>query len=175
MHGSFALERGVTLLIAINPIVPVEVDHRVDRGAFEGRSMLDRGLPTVLSQTFRTLIHSRMSLGWATYPVRYPDAKVILFEPDRADMHMFTTNIFSFTERKSVLEYAYRSTRRALRRRRGELEPILARHGIGYRWDVLQGERDLWTGVGLAPRRKASVTAKLGRALDRLEVVLDGV
>jgi NTE family protein len=175
MHGSSALDRGADLLIAVNPIVPVEVEQCAQRDVFEGASLFDRGLPSVLSQTFRTIIYSRMKLGLDSYVGRYPDADVVLFEPDHGDVMMFTTNIFSFSSRRGVLEHAYRSTRQALLRRRTELEPILARHGVRIRHEVLEEERDLWVEVGLRRPPGRHVTQRLGTALDRLERVLGGL
>jgi NTE family protein len=172
MHGSYALDEGVELLVAINPIVPVDVSRCLEGRATTGRTLLGGGLPSLLSQTFRTLIHSRMALGWATYSARYPLAKALLFEPDRADLNMFRTNIFSFFQRKSVLEYAYRSTRRALLRRAPELRPILSRHGLRLRLDVLRDERDACPSPrtrSLVPRR---AEVQLRVALDRLEALL---
>jgi NTE family protein len=173
MHGSSALDQGADLLLAVNPIVPVEVEACGRRGVFEGGSLFDRGLPAVLSQTFRTIIYSRMKLGLDSYRERYPEADVVLFEPDHRDVTMFTTNIFSFSSRKSVLEHAYRATRHTLLERRTELEPVLARHGIRIRHEVLEEERDLWVEVGLRRPPRRRVAERLGSALDRLERVLD--
>jgi NTE family protein len=67
MHASLLLERGVDLLIGINPLVPFDsssarrtpdgIDQRLSEG----------GLPVVLSQTFRTLLQSRMQVGLQRY------------------------------------------------------------------------------------------------------------
>jgi hypothetical protein len=88
---------------------------------------------------------------------------------------MFFSNVFSLSSRRAVCQLAYRATRRDLRRRLKELEPVLGRSGITVRRDVLDEEsRDLWRGVGLpgphGPRpRGERVTDRLSRALDRLE------
>ena len=44
-----------------------------------------RGLPSVLSQTFRTLVHSRLAAGLASYEPRYPGQDLVLIEPPRDD------------------------------------------------------------------------------------------
>ena len=77
--------------------------------------------PVVLSQTFRSLIHSRMRVGMSKYDTQFEDAKVILFEPDRHDSQMFFTNVFKFSDRKAVCQHAYHSTRKQLLQRRAEL------------------------------------------------------
>jgi hypothetical protein len=136
----------------------------------------ERGLPTVLAQTFRTIIHSRMGAGLSAYETRYTDRDVLVFEPRRDDYTMFFSNVFSFANRKAVCEHAYRSTRRKLWRNRRRLQPILARHGITLRTDLLEDpDRDLWESVRLHQRRRPSsshVKARLDKALARVEEVI---
>ena len=149
VHASVALESGAKLVLCINPIVPVDTLHAQDEAARRGR-LTDLGLPTVLSQTFRTLIHSRMTVGMAAYAERFPNRDLVLIEPQPDDYRMFFTNIFSFGSRKELCEYAYRATRRDLLRRYDELAPVFSRHGIRLRRDVLEDDTlDLWRGVGL--------------------------
>ncbi|HXU46135.1 MAG TPA: patatin-like phospholipase family protein [Thermoanaerobaculia bacterium] len=177
VHASVALEAGAELVLCLNPLVPVDME--LARGAgYAGGTLVDQGLPTVLSQAVRTLVHSRLEVGMSAYGRKFAGADVVLFEPQPEDHRMFFTNIFGFSERRTVVEHAYRSTRRELLRRAPELEPILARHGITLRTDLLSDpERDLWESVGLkkpepAERRKrapeSSFTDRLDDALDRL-------
>jgi hypothetical protein len=148
----------------------------VRAGVLESGTLVERGLPTVLSQTFRTLVHSRLDVGLSTYTPRYPGQDVVLVEPQRDDYRMFFTNIFSFSSRKAVAEHAYHSTRAQLLRRSNELEPLLARHGIRYRHDVLDdASRDLWRGVGLSVSRNSSsnLAEDLDQTLTRVEHALE--
>lgn len=175
LHGSVALEEGVGLLLAVNPLVPVDTRGLARPGKGGSTPLIERGLPTVLSQTFRTLIHSRLTLGIQSYEARYGGADVVLFEPSREDHDMFFSNIFSFSARRAVCDRAYRSTLADLRRRRHSLEPLLARHGIRLREDVLDApRRSVWESVGLAPQRRqrTSVAVELDAALNRLESAL---
>ena len=171
VHASVALEHGADLLLCVNPLVPVDVaagqrDHVLSEGA-----LLGHGLPAILSQTFRTMIHSRMVVGMARYHAHYPDADVVLFEPERHEYRLFFRNIFSFRSRREICEIAYRATRRDLWRRRAGLEPILRRHGLGLRLDLLQDqERTVWEGVGMGREGPgAGVADRLSTALARLE------
>lgn len=150
VHASVAFERGAGLVIAVNPIVPVDTARAVSEGVMRRGHLTDRGMPGVLSQTFRTLIHSRMGTGMAAYQARYDGADLVLFEPRRDDYTMFFTNVFSFSARKTVIEHAYRSTLEQLRDRAGEVGPVLERHGIRLRTSVLARPTfDLWESVGL--------------------------
>jgi len=159
LHGSAALDVGTDFLICINPIVPVDTRRAVEAGIMRRGKLIDRGLPTVISQTFRTLIHSRLEVGLARYREIYNGAETILLEPRRDDYRMFFTNIFSFSSRRWVCEHAYQATRRELYFRREELAPIFESRGIGFRTDVLEEDRDLWSGVGL-PELKVSVKTR---------------
>src|SRR5690606_39202089 len=151
LHASVALDAGADLVLCVNPVVPVDTKGAVEQGVMRRGYLLDRGMPTVLSQTFRTLIHSRLETGIAAYRTRYGGADVVLFEPRRNDYKMFFRNIFSFAERKEVCEHAYAATLETLKARREELAPILARHGITLRDEVLDRPRyDLWESVGLS-------------------------
>jgi predicted acylesterase/phospholipase RssA len=136
LHASVALDEGVQLLLCVNPLVPfdatasprtrVSVD-RLNRG----------GLPLVLGQTFRAIIHSRMKVGMAKYHRQYPDADIALFEPDRGDADMFLANIFSYGQRKRLCAMAFTKTRQNLTARAEVLAPALRKHGIALRRDRL--------------------------------------
>jgi predicted acylesterase/phospholipase RssA len=176
VHASIALDEGADLVICVNPIVPVDTIRSVEHGFTRSGRLADRGLPTVLSQTFRTIIHSRMGVGLATYEQRYADADVLVIEPRRDDYQMFFSNIFSFAKRKSVVEHAYHSTRVKLWRNRHRIGPILDRHGVALRTDILEDEnRDLWKSVQLHRPRRASrlpLTRRLELALEQVEALV---
>lgn len=132
LHASIALEHGVDLLICVNPLVPY--DARPHGQPRERTHPLDKlvegGLPVVLAQTFRSIIHSRLDAGMERYKTAYPHVDIVLFQPNRADADMFFTNLFSYASRRRLCEHAYQKTRQELWLRRHELAPKLARHGI---------------------------------------------
>ena len=134
MHASVPLEDGVKLLFCFNPIVPLNTSESKGKT----RKLTDTGLPGVLAQTMRSLIHSRMSVGMARYKTAYLDADLILFEPDHGDDELFFINIFATSGRRRLCEHAYRATRAQLWQRRHELAPILKKHGLILDLDVLQ-------------------------------------
>jgi predicted acylesterase/phospholipase RssA len=174
MHASVALDAGCELLICLNPIVPFDArkpsQMRILKRAPESLPRLvDGGLPTVLSQTFRALIHSRMALGMKQYRHAYPHSDIVLFEPSTADAEIFFSNMFSYAERRKIAEHAYQATRRQLSEQRRELMPKLARHGVTLRLDVLSDPTRRLVKVQW-PQPRAG---KTGRALQRLEQVLD--
>jgi len=173
LHASVALEAGAELLLCINPIVPVDTVNAVESGLMKRSNLLDRGLPTVLSQTFRTIVHSRLAVGMAAYERRYGDRDVVLVQPRRDDYKMFFTNIFGLAERRDVCSHAYQATRRTLLDRYDELAPLFARHDVTLRRDVLLEPRDLWEQVAL-PKRAHRISGhetvrQLDDVLARLE------
>jgi predicted acylesterase/phospholipase RssA len=141
LHASEALDDGAKLVICVNPIVPFDAKLAAQRGRGPQSNLVEGGLPVVLSQTFRAVIHSRMTTGLAKYRTQYRGADVVLFEPEADDAEIFFTNVFSYASRQRVCEHAYRRTRRDLLNRAAELDPILARHGIRLRRELLADTR----------------------------------
>jgi predicted acylesterase/phospholipase RssA len=178
LHASIALDQGVDLLLCVNPLVPYDASRAACNGRVRVETLNQGGLPIVLAQTFRAIIHSRMKVGMEKYRRQYPDADVVLFEPDREDADMFFANVFSYAKRRQISAAAFRKTRRNLLARADTLAPQLARHGI--RLDLarlrdtkrelpaaLCDARPLHTGVhGCSVRQ---TTRDLGHTLDQLE------
>jgi hypothetical protein len=132
-----ALEEGVELLFCLNPIVPINTlrsEHLKER---VNKSLVDLGLPTVLSQTFRTMIYSRMVAGLKGYDKTYPESDIVLFEPREDDDRMFFTNIFSFSSRKETCEHAYQTTMEHLRRHADLIDEKLRRHDVSLNREVI--------------------------------------
>jgi predicted acylesterase/phospholipase RssA len=178
LHASLALERDVSLLLCVNPLVPFDAALAQTRRGIDARRLDHGGLPRVLSQTFRAIIRSRMQAGMAAYGREYPHADVILFEPAREDADMFFANIFSYAQRERICALAYAATRADLLRRADALAPCLRRHGLALDEarlcdarrqvaDALCDPRPLHA----SPRRRAMREAArdLGHALDHLE------
>ncbi|MEO1477428.1 MAG: lectin subunit beta, partial [Bacteroidota bacterium] len=90
---------------------------------------------------------------------------------------MFFTNIFSFSQRRTVCEHAYRSTLANIRERREEISAALIPHGLRLRDEVINDlHRDLWANIGLDPKRQGAptseVTQRLRIALHRLDTLI---
>lgn len=175
MHASVALDAGVDLMLCLNPLVPFNSTQpataRVMQEGLprEKRSIpriVDGGLPAVLSQTFRSMIHSRMELGMKHYERAYPDTDIILIEPDHRDPELYLANTFGYRQRRQLAEHAYQQTRTMLRSRRTTLAAKLGRHGIGLRDDFLQEPRRHL--VAEPPAR-----TRIGRAIACLQEVMD--
>lgn len=139
LHASVLLDRGLDLLICLNPLVPYASDRRSVARDEPPRihRLVDGGLPLVLSQTFRSLIHSRLELGLRGYQLSHPQTDIVLVEPNPRDAEFFTANTFSYRQRRHLAEHAYQATRELLRQRAAALAPQFARAGLRLRTDEL--------------------------------------
>ena len=171
LHASVLLESGLDLLICLNPLVPFDAIHARHRVMAGGGARIPRlvigGLPVVLSQTFRSLIHSRLELGLKRYESTHGDTDIVLFEPDHHDPEMFLANTFGYAQRRLLAEHAYQRTRADLRSRRSTLGPTLAAHGIVLNDAVLDDARRTLVARWRRPRSRSA------RALQRLDEVLN--
>jgi len=179
LHASVALDEGVTLLFCINPLVPFDASGGARGRRLTVEKLNQGGLPLVLSQTFRAIIHSRMKVGMEKYARQYAGADILLFEPHREDADMFFARIFSYAQRKRLCALAFAATRDNLRARAAVLAPALARHGIALNTERLEDATRRVTDALTDPRplksdaqREATVrrtTRELAHTLDHLE------
>lgn len=174
MHAGVAMDEGIDLMFCLNPLVPFDATRpqapaqNLLQGFGISKSIpriIDGGLPAVMSQTFRAMIHSRLELGMKHYERSYPHTDIVLLEPDHRDTAMFLANTFSYRQRRQMAEHAYQSTRHMLRSRRATLTAQLARHGVTLNMDVLDDpKRQL-----VAPLPAAT---RFGRAISSLEEIM---
>jgi predicted acylesterase/phospholipase RssA len=171
VHASLALEAGADLLICVNPLVPYDAS-----GGGSGRSrrnLADEGLPAIMGQSLRALIHSRMHVGMASYSARFPRADVLLLEPDRHDERLFFANVFRYTGRSRLVEHAYQRTRHDLLSQADRLSRALERHGLTLNRQLLRDRRRTFATAGKERATRVRRTAKrLDHALHRLEALL---
>ncbi len=174
LHASIALDEGMDLVICLNPLVPFDALNArpavMQRGLPRERQRIGRitegGLPAVLSQTFRCMIHSRLEMGMKAYAVQYPQTDIVLIEPDQRDPEMYLANTFSYSQRARLAEHAYQQTRHLLRARRSSFAAQFEKHGIRINDEVLADtKRQLAV--------PAAKTAAVGLAVQRLEETLE--
>lgn len=179
LHAGVAMDGGIDLMLCLNPLVPFDAtsvpelsmaQRVMRRGLPRERQaiprIVDGGLPAVLSQTFRSMIHSRLELGMKHYEHAYPGTDIVLIEPDHRDADMFLANTFSYRQRRQLAEHAYQKTREMLRSRKTTLSAKLARHGVSLNQQVLDD-----------PRRhlvtEPPAATRLGRAVRSLEEMME--
>jgi len=171
MNASAALEQDVQLLFAVNPIVPFESEQIHD----EKSKLLKAGLPMILSQTFRSIVQSRLKSGLEKYTTHYPKADIILIEPNNDDEMLFNTNLFSYSRRDKLCEYAYQQTRKQIQEKFDDIQSILKRHKFSINEENLFNESRTLTdfleqqkhGHSRVKRRLDETLNKLQRSLGR--------
>ncbi len=169
LHASTALDRGVDLLIGLNPLVPYDAG---DTG-LPLKALIGGGLPLILSQTFRALIQSRMQVGFRKYHTSHPNADLLLIEPEKDDKALFFTNVFSYASRTALCEHAYQATRSDLRRHAEILAPVLDEYGMHLNTERLADtERTLARSINHDLEGHAAVGRDLATVLDELEEAL---
>ncbi|MFC6283166.1 MULTISPECIES: patatin-like phospholipase family protein [Polaromonas] len=179
MHAGVAMDEGMDLMFCLNPLVPfnatrtpeLAMNQRVMRHGLPREKqaiprIMSGGLPAVMSQTFRAMIHSRLELGMKHYEHAYPDTDIVLLEPDHRDTDMFLANTFSYGQRREMAEHAYQKTRQMLRSRKTTLSAKLARHGVSLNMEVLDDPKR-----HLVAARPAAT--RIGRAIASLEEVME--
>jgi predicted acylesterase/phospholipase RssA len=171
MNASVVLNHGIDLLLGINPLVPFDTSHATALSEHT-HNLADGGLPVVLSQTFRTLLQSRAQVGIARYAQQFPQTDQLMLEPNADDSEMFFTNVLSFSARTRVCQHAYRSTLADLHARRAVLAPLLAKHDLRLRDEVIADTRRTLIGGLQARPHPTDTTARLRRALDDVDHVI---
>ncbi len=167
VHGSLLLDRGIDLLFMLNPLVPYETGDAQQLARKRIPKLVEGGLAVVLSQTFRSLIHSRLELGMRNYQHSHPNADILFFEPDHRDAELFLANTFSYSHRRELAEHAYQATRADLLHRAPDLQVKLGRHGLQLDMPRLLDPTRRLVDVWDTPNRRP-----LERSLLRLDEIL---
>jgi predicted acylesterase/phospholipase RssA len=162
-HINLAIQSGADLVICINPIVPYLNDTA--KGALRGH-LSNRGITWVLDQVMRIMLHGRMEYGMERYRREHPEVDILLIQPTRDDMRMFSYNIMRTSARRTVAEHGYRTALAFFRRTAAKKRRLFAKHGI-----ALADPRRVPAVPRSRPHR-AALARSLDGALDRLELKL---
>jgi NTE family protein len=162
-HINLAIQKGADLVICINPIVPI--DNQALAGPLNGH-LSSKGVTYVLDQVLRIVLHGRMQYGLERYRAEHPEVDILLLEPTRDDLRMFSYNIMKYSARQVVAEHGYRSVRQHFVDNRPHYAALLRKHGIALRNPAMLPEVP-----DPLPYRSPVATA-LGASLDLLAAKL---
>jgi len=123
-----AVADGADLVICYNPFRPFMNDP------VKGGPLADRGLPAVLNQTFRTVLHARLDLDMNAF-VRDQSFRgdIVLIEARETDAQFFDLGPLTFWKRAAAVEHGLNSVRQTLIDHADRLEPVFARCGLDFR------------------------------------------
>ena len=128
-----AVDRGATLIVVINPIVPLDTrGMNVPDTVREqvGTRLTDLGIRGVYNQVFRGMLHDGLLDHIRLVRNRQPDVDILLIEPRPDDEKMFFHELMSFSARLMVMQHGYESVSTGLYDTWGYLRRILPKHGI---------------------------------------------
>ncbi len=132
-----AVEQGASLIVVVNPIVPLDARAmnvpdamREKMGGRMGSRLSDLGLRGVYNQVLRGMLHDGLRDHIRNVRNRHPDVDILLIEPRPDDEKMFFHEIMSFSARLMVLQHGYELVSTGLYDTWGYLRRILPRHGV---------------------------------------------
>ena len=120
-----AVQEGATLVILVDPMVPV-VTTRPGHVA-------ERGAVYVAMQGLKSLIHGRFDKAVPTLRAMYPQVAFHLFQPGADTLRVMAGSPMKYFYREQLVEMAFRETMRDIRASRfGQLARDFQRHGVKF-------------------------------------------
>jgi hypothetical protein len=128
-------------------------------------SLSELGLGTILNQTIRTMVHTRLYAGLKKLRLD-PSFKgdVILIEPTESDAQFFSINPLAFWNRKEAAKNGFNSVRQDLERNYGEVSRILEAYGLQCDLDAIGESLDDVLAAPSAPAPTRAAAAAAGGA-----------
>jgi len=120
-----AVEHGATLIIVIDPLVPI-ASERPGYVASKGAVM-------ATMQGLKSMIHGRFGRAAHMFRAMFPHVSIHAFHPETASMRVMAGSPMKFFYRLEIEDIAFTETVRAIRQRRfPSLQRAFARHGIAF-------------------------------------------
>lgn len=157
---SLMVKKKADLIICYNPFRPF-VNNMADQLTGELRSLGDMGFLSVLNQTFRTLLHTRLRVGLEKLRLDPSfQGDVIVIEPRESDARYFNINPIAFWDRTTAALLGFKSVRASLEQNYAKLVPLLRAYGMETDLDALR-ENALSLGLdsygeGIESRKQAA-------------------
>jgi len=122
-----AVEKGCELVVCYNPFTRIRYDRA-------GRNLYDAGLPSIVSQSVRTMIGARLDLAKElVFHDENIQADVIFIEPAEDDFVFFNMSPLNFWTKHRAAQHGYDSVRRGLNNAHDLLSGVFNAHGIDLR------------------------------------------
>lgn len=134
-HVDLAIRRGATLLVVVNPLVPIrcEPDRSTLPSATSGEpcGVADLGISFVGDQAFRILSRERLVTALELCRRSRPEVDILLIEPSRHEPLLFLNGPLSFRARGRILQHGYETTLRDLEAHEQAYAELFSRHAQG--------------------------------------------
>jgi NTE family protein len=127
-----AIERGATLVIVINPLVPFDNSdrHSVPFIGPDGSYLSDKGLTGVASQVGRIQSHGGLIYHVKQLRKTHPEVDIVLIEPSQSDYQMTFSNIMRYSTRLMLARHGFETVTLKLAENYAYFDNLLSRHGI---------------------------------------------
>lgn len=188
-----AIEKGATLVVCINPLVPYDNSDRASIPFLgpDGGYLSDKGMQAIASQVSRITGHAALHYHIKQMRRAHPEVDIIVIEPRPKDHEMLFYNIMRYSTRLIVARHGFESVTLDLAEDYARYKAIMARHGIpltrrlvvgelyeirNSNYDpqvirrVLERRTDTCTG-----ERRGTPICQLDRALAELELALEAM
>jgi predicted acylesterase/phospholipase RssA len=108
-HADLAVERGVDVVVVVNPLVPVmDADHAGRPG------VKSRGIYSILEQASRITSQHLLELGLRELRQKHPRVDFFLIQPEAGESPLFGPSM-GFDASRAALRFGYSSTKEWLR------------------------------------------------------------
>jgi len=122
-----AVEKGCDLVVCYNPFTRIRYDRA-------GRSLHDHGMPTIATQSVRTLIGARLDLAKeVVFLDPNVQADVVFIEPAEDDYTFFNMGALNFWAKERAIHHGYTAVRQAIDASHELLGEVFANHGVELR------------------------------------------
>lgn len=126
-----AIERGATLVVCINPLVPIDNSDRASSLLKEyGGYISGKGIQSIANQTIRIFSHAGLQYHVKQLRRAHPEVDIILIEPKAEDSQMFFYNMMRYSARMEIARHGFESVTLDLAKDYVLLKEVLARHDI---------------------------------------------
>ena len=120
-----AIAKGATLIVIVDPLVPIRAQRS---GTVRGRGGVYAGI-----QGLKALVNTRFLGGLPSLMTAHPEVDFLVFMPEEEDMLMMSGSPLRYRYRMEIERVAYAAARSRLRNDWSRVKPVLLRHGLNPR------------------------------------------
>jgi len=150
LHGyasvDLAIEAGAKLVVCINPLTPLNTS-----GFDNPHLVRDAGIQGVLNQTVRTMAYASIRYHIKNLQMKYPDVDIILIQPSRDDVRMFSAGPMHYRSRLEVAEHGFETVTVGVLEKYEYFRNVLLRHNIELNKELASVELEEMHSSGLDP------------------------
>lgn len=157
-HVDIPLKKGASLVVVINPVVPVYNDRAlVSIPTPDGSccsSIGEAGISRVMEQSFRINSRVKLGLGMEFLRMKHPESDILLIEPGQMESTLFLYGSMNFSERIQILNYGYNSAAVFFLENHDFLKECFEKHGFRVSTSRLKMDRFLYFTTRMKARKR---------------------